>query len=366
MRILITTDLAGGVWTFAGELAAALAKREHQVALVTFGGEADRQRRHWLAEHPHIDSFNISAPLEWMPEPERGLHASVPKLQEVVDRFRPEVLHLNQFFYGAFEWGVPALLTAHSDVLSWWREVKGEPAPDDAWFRRYRGWVVAGLQGAQVRVAPTRWLARVTEQIFESPPVQTVYNAREPGPWFSSAAAVREPLVITAGRLWDEGKGARDLAEAAPWIGGGTVMAVGAAAHPGGGANFPTGATGLQWVGKQPADELRRLFGRAAIYAATSRYEPFGLAPLEAALAGCALIMSDIATFRELWQDCALFYPTGDATELAACCGALLADAARRASLAAAARARALDLYAPGRMAAEYEAMYLKIVTSTQ
>jgi glycosyltransferase involved in cell wall biosynthesis len=300
-----------------------------------------------------------------MPEPAAGLAASVPVLEEIVSRFSPDVLHLNQFFYGAFDWGVPAVVTAHSDVASWWRSVKGEPPPNDAWFRRYRSWVAAGLQGAAARSAPTRWLATEIERIYASPPVAAIHNGRTAGPWRAASLPERARLVVTAGRLWDEGKGARDLAAAAPHMPRGVrVVLAGATIHPGGGANLPAAIPPVEHAGPLPAAELRSLLGQAAVYAATSRYEPFGLAPLEAALAGCALVMSDIPSFRELWQDCALFYPPADAAALATCCGALLADADRRASVATAARVRALDLYTPPRMAAEYEALYRKIVTS--
>jgi glycosyltransferase involved in cell wall biosynthesis len=111
-----------------------------------------------------------------------------------------------------------------------------------------------------------------------------------------------------------------------------------------------------------PAAALRELLGRAAVYAATSRYEPFGLAPLEAVLAGCALVMTDIPTFRELWEGCALFYPPGDAAALASACRELLQDPHHRQALARAAGERARECYNPGRMAAGYEALYRRII----
>ena len=47
--------------------------------------------------------------------------------------------------------------------------------------------------------------------------------------------------------------------------------------------------------------ELRRKLERAAIFAAPALYEPFGLGILEAAAAGCALVLGDIRfTAREL------------------------------------------------------------------
>ena len=51
---------------------------------------------------------------------------------------------------------------------------------------------------------------------------------------------------------------------------------------------------------------------RSAIFAAPSRYEPFGLAVVEAAISGAALVLADIPTFRELWSDAALFVSPDD------------------------------------------------------
>ena len=50
------------------------------------------------------------------------------------------------------------------------------------------------------------------------------------------------------------------------------------------------------------------LFCESAIYICTSQYEPFGLAPLEAALCGCAVLASDIASLHEVWGDAALYF----------------------------------------------------------
>src|SRR3546814_15067984 len=56
---------------------------------------------------------------------------------------------------------------------------------------------------------------------------------------------------------------------------------------------------------------------RAGIFVSPSLYEPFGLAVLEAAMSGCALLLSDIPTFRELWDGAAVFTPAGDSDALA-------------------------------------------------
>lgn len=367
MRVLLTTDVAGGVWSYTEELAAALVERGHAVLLIALGGEPKTGHRAWLAEHPRVEFASLSCPLEWMAEPEPALSQSVDALRRLADTFEPDVLHLNQFFYGAAELGAPKLVVAHSDVVSWWRAVKKEEPPDDEWFRRYRRWVGDGLKGADLRVAPSAWMAARVERIYRCGEVRVVHNARHPEP-YRPIPGPRRPWVVAAGRLWDEAKGVRDLVAAAARLQSAgeaeRIVLAGPREHPAGGESFPAAAPGVEWLGILSPHELRELLGRARVYVATSRYEPFGLAPLEAALAGCALVMSDIPTFRELWDGCARFYAPGDADALAATLRHLLANPADRAACAHAAAARALTRFAPARMADEYEALYEELTNA--
>ncbi|MFW6078802.1 MAG: glycosyltransferase family 4 protein, partial [Gemmatimonadota bacterium] len=318
MRVLITTDVVGGVWSYTQELVDALARRGHVCALVAFGGEPSAAQTAWARGRPGLEFTAVRCPLEWMPEPEPGLSRSVRTLRRIARRFRPDVVHLNQFVYGAADLGAPKLVVAHSDVVTWWRTVRGGEPPDDAWFRRYRRWVRDGLEGAELRAAPSGWLAAAIAEAYGVDGVRVVHNARSPDRFGVASERVRPRRVVTAGRLWDEAKGARDLIPAARALAGeAEVVVAGEAAHPAGAEDFPTDSPGIRYAGVLSGERLRALYASAGVYAATSRYEPFGLAPLEAALAGCALVAADIPTFRELWDGCAVFYSPGDAAALA-------------------------------------------------
>src|SRR5439155_1168938 len=74
----------------------------------------------------------------------------------------------------------------------------------------------------------------------------------------------------------------------------------------------------LSAVGQIGSLALRRLYAEASIYAWPARYEPFGLSVLEAALSGCALVLGDIPSLRELWEGAAWFVPADDDGALAA------------------------------------------------
>jgi glycosyltransferase involved in cell wall biosynthesis len=101
---------------------------------------------------------------------------------------------------------------------------------------------------------------------------------------------------------------------------------------------------------------------RAAIYAFPARYEPFGLSVLEAGLSGCALVLGDIPSLREVWQDAATFVPPEDREALLEAIERLAHDDLLRARMSAAARARAVE-FAADRMARRYVDLYRELVS---
>src|SRR5690606_14640847 len=125
-------------------------------------------------------------------------------------------------------------------------------------------------------------------------------------------AAGKESFVFTAGRLWDEGKNIAAVARAAPQIQ--WPVRVAGIPHPDGdGVEVP----GVEFLGRCSTGQMRNLYARAPIYVLPARYEPFGLTPLEAALGGCALVLGDIPTLREVWGRAAVFVPPDDHAALA-------------------------------------------------
>ena len=310
MRVLMTTDTVGGVWTFTQELATGLLQWGWSVLLMSFGRlpSESQQRACDGLQQRFGSAFRFvptSIPLEWMDHNESAFSAGAELLQREAARFSPDILHTNQFCYGAVAVSVPRIVTAHSDVLSWVRACRNEPLPATPWLDRYTQMVQAGLESADAVVAPTQWMLQALGEGFDLPAHQFVIpNGR------SMDASAREPRTmqaVTAGRLWDEAKDVRILEQVdSPiplFVAGETreqLASVGKA----------------KLLGALSQQQIMRLFESSAIYICTSRYEPFGLAPLEAALCGCAVLARDIASLREVWQDAAVYFE--DAGQLTA------------------------------------------------
>ena len=74
-------------------------------------------------------------------------------------------------------------------------------------------------------------------------------------------------------------------------------------------------------------------------------------------------MLSDIPTFRELWDGAATFVTPGDAPAFAEAIRALLADPARHAAQSQAARLRAAR-YTPAAMAAQMSGIYRDLLAA--
>lgn len=94
-------------------------------------------------------------------------------------------------------------------------------------------------------------------------------------------------------------------------------------------------------VGFLSDDRLAAAYRDALAFVFPSRYEGFGLPPLEAMASGCPVVSSPAGALSEVLGDAALLRDPGDAGAWAEAVGSLLADPARRAALAAAGARRA-------------------------
>jgi glycosyltransferase involved in cell wall biosynthesis len=352
-RVLMTADTIGGVWSYALELAKALSEHGVEVALATMGELPSPEQRAQARRVLNLQLYESTYKLEWMEDPWIDIERAGDWLLALENDLNPDVIHLNGYAHGHLPWNAPHLVAGHSCVLSWWKAVKGENAPPG--WGAYRRYITRGLRAADFVVTPSRaMLDELHDYYGPLPACAVVANGRTRSRY---RAASKEPLILAAGRLWDEAKNISVLCDIAPEIDW-PIFVAGDAIHPDGGQKS---LDGVQTLGRLSEEQLADYFARASIYCSPARYEPFGLSILEAALSGCALVLGDIPSLRENWNDAALFVPPDDSEGFALQLRELTLDAGRRTSLAGAAFARAC-WFTSERMAHGYMAVYRELV----
>ena len=330
MKVLITADAVGGVWTYVMDLALTLPALGVEPVVAVLGPAPSTGAR---GDAAGLALIETGLALDWLAEDAATVHTAGRRLAELAGDTGCALLHLNSPALAAdVAMPVPVVALSHSCLATWWAAVETGPVPEDfRWRSALHG---KGLRAAAVAAAPSRSHADATAAAYGLPAVTTVWNGRSPLP---SPAAGAADLAFTAGRLWDRGKDAATFDRAAA-LAVTPFAAAGPLTGPGGETQTLAAAEAL---GVLPAAGLAARLAARPVFVSTARYEPFGLAVLEAAKAGCALVLSDIPTFRELWSDAAMFVAPGDAPGFARAVDALVADPGARAAAGERARAAA-------------------------
>ena len=366
VHVLVTADTLSGAWTYARELVTGLVTRGVRVTLVSFGEIPLPEQTTWM-DHLHgLDYHPTAFRLEWMQEAEEDLPESSAFLMSLVQELRPDVLHLNQFCYGDLPVHVPRVVMAHGDMITRAQAVDDRAPRSGLPLKWYRDTILRGIAGADAVVAPSAWMLDRIRSCYTRPRrEQVIYPGRNP--IFFNPYVSKDDCVLAVGRLVDAGKQVSLLTQHVHPL---SVCIVGAeqtVAVPRipirADVKVATDETSVAIRGPQTEAQLRALYSRASIYAATARYEPLGMTALEAAFSRCAIVANDIPSFREIWGDAALYFRTNDAASLAENIRLLNADRPMCRAYAELAYTRARERFTTKHMIDEYLQLYRSLVT---
>jgi glycogen synthase len=352
MKILMTADPIGGVWGYAMELCTSLRPLGADIVLATLGGPLSRAQSEELSQLPHVKVYESEHRLEWMSSPWESLADAAQWLLSIERETSPDIVHLNHLVHGELPWRAPVIVAGHSCVFSWWNAVRGTD-PDATWATYHRR-VSSSLHAAHRVVAPSRAMMSALGRHYGAMRrTQVIPNARNAQAYQSGR---KQKMIFSAGRLWDEAKNVRALCSVASGLAW-PVFVAGADVSPDGKRSE---LDGVDFLGQLSPSEVAQWLAQAAIYASPARYEPFGLSALEAALSGCALVLGDIESLREIWGNAALYVPP-DSTEALRQTLSDLIDRPRAIPLfGGRARARALQFNST-RFAADYWSLYRSV-----
>jgi glycosyltransferase involved in cell wall biosynthesis len=355
IRLMMTADAVGGVWTYVTTLANSLAVSGFEILLVTLGPRPTSAQKAMLRATQRVLLVETDLQLEWQDPAGADVCHADAVLGGLADRFGPDVVHLNSFREAIFDWNAPTIVVAHSCVNSWAQACGETDAITSDDWKAYSLSVRAGLRKAAAWIAPTRAFQQQLASHYGLPETgKVIWNGVEAR---SHSPIAKQPFVLSAGRLWDKAKNLSAVASLAPaleW-----PIRIAGQSKPN---RTPVESIGsnCELLGEISHASLLGEMEKASIFVSPSLYEPFGLSVLEAARAGCALLLSDIPTFRELWDGAAVFFDPRDPNEILRCLRSLCDDEVRRARLQRAAAKRSLD-YPLSRTAITYRSVYASL-----
>jgi glycosyltransferase involved in cell wall biosynthesis len=367
LHVLVTADTMSGSWTYARELVTGLVTRGIQVTLVSFGEIPLPEQTAWMDLLHGLDYRPTAFHLEWMDEAPQDLSESSQFLADLVRELRPDVLHLHQFCHADLDVSTPRVVMAHGDVITWTQAVQGHAPRQTRWLKWYRDTIVRGILAADAVVAPSACMLDTLIKTYARPRrASIIYPGRNP--IFFNPYVSKDDSVLSVGRLLDAGKQVFLLTQHAHPF---SICIVGAeqtVPQPRipirADVKVSTDQSCVAIRGPQTEAQLRALYSRAAIYAATARYEPLGMAALDAAFSRCAIVANDIPSYREAWGDAALYFRTNDASSLAEALRQLDSDRALRHAYADRAYTRARERFTTKRMIDDYLDLYRSVLAA--
>jgi glycosyltransferase involved in cell wall biosynthesis len=353
----MTADAVGGVWVYATELACSLCKAGNEVMLAVSGPRPRPDQLRPLRSVPGLRLKITDLLLEWMDPAGTDIRRAGQMLRSIADEFQPDLVHLNSFREGNLNWSAPVLIVAHSCVQTWCLACRSGQRPGGRWLT-YCDRVAAGLSRTDAWVAPSAAFRDLIAATYRPRAQGSVIRN---GLTIAARATAKQPHILAAGRLWDEAKNLAAVAAISPelpW----PVRVAGEMRAPDG-SEAKAACSQVEYLGALPRPALLDEMRNASIFVSPALYEPFGLTVLEAAASGCALVLSDLPSFRELWDDAALFVGPRDRNALRTALQSLCRDEALRARLQAKARMQARR-YSQRAMVDAYLRLYGEITTS--
>ncbi len=335
VRPLQGRDRVRGIGTYVRGLLSGLTEEgfDQHVGLLVDGREP-------LPELPHGDFVAFAVRPRYRGR--AGLVEEAVTIPRKLDRIRPGLYHATSLALPA-RTAIPTVVTLH-DLIPWalgGAALRGE---------RIRWWLgrrllrqadvviavsrqtaadatrIAGVDPATVTVIPEAAAAAFTPREGAVERVRTRFGVEPPFLLYTGALDARkDPAGLL--RAWEV---VRAQGFEAPLV---------VTGDPGPQAPREMGAA--TQVGQVGIEVLADLYSAAACLLYPSRYEGFGLPPLEAMACGCPVITYRNSSLPEVLNDAAVFVDDGDAAALGRAAAALLRDPARAARLRRSGLARA-------------------------
>ncbi|MFN7117440.1 MAG: glycosyltransferase [Saprospiraceae bacterium] len=244
-----------------------------------------------------------------MDEPWEDINKAGKWLQHLANKIKPDIIHFNHYAHAQLQWEAPVVVVAHSCVYTWWQAVHGTPPPPQ--WKAYHDLVNNNIKAANWVVSVSETFLKQFQQYYSNDYKSSIIHN---GITFLAEKHLpKQEFIFAMGRIWDEAKNLAILDQVAPHIPW-KIEVAGDTFHPVLQCNQTLNC--VEHLGLLDRAAVLQKLAQASIFIAPTKYEPFGLAPLEAAAQGCALVLADLPSQREIWGDAAFYFNPYDTTSL--------------------------------------------------
>jgi glycogen(starch) synthase len=341
----MTTAAGEEPWQHTLELVRGLCDAGVEVVLAVIGARPDQRQ---LTAALCIGGVEVVMPPS---RADAGAESTEDWLLGLEEARGCDLVQLDGHQHAALAFHSPKVVVATSCGLDWWLALGGGDLPP-AWEAQRRRASLA-LGAADCVVAPSAWLLSLLDEHYGPlPPSVAIPPGLSPA---SFSPGEKEPFVLAVGDLADEARNTALLARVAPRLPWPVKIAGG---RPVAGSGDGEGAILLGRLGQA---RLAALYGQAAVFVSTARFDVLGLSVHAAALSECALVLPDLPAPRELWSGAAIFVPPDDEEALQTALVTLMNQPELAAFLALRAHQRAV-CQSGTRMVKRYLAIYRRLL----
>ncbi|WP_197063635.1 glycosyltransferase family 4 protein [Novosphingobium malaysiense] len=327
----MTVETVGGCWHHAIHLAEALVRRGIDVNLAVLGTPPDAAQSQDLDALQGVKWTPICPPYGAVSDDDDRRAVGL-RLARLANEEGCDLVQVHSPVLAALaKWSVPVVGLAHQSLC------RSSPAFEDTNSARTHVAMQEGLDACDRVIVPSLSFAEELQQVFKI--VSPVSVVRNGCPLQPMAAAKLAPFAFTAGRLWDEAKNCSLLDTVAAHLDF-PFMAAGPREAPN---KREIAVRHLEYRGNLSKGRLQAYLAHRPVFVSAALSAPYGHRVLEAAQAGCALVLSDIPIFRELWGGVAHFVEPCDAVGFVRSISELARQPELRIRFGLAARCRAAD-----------------------
>jgi glycogen(starch) synthase len=331
------TEAVGNPWFLSLDLCRALEEHGIEVVLVVMGRKLSEEQRRAARQIASVTLEEHPLRVEWMDDPWDDVAKAAEVLLALERRDTPDIVHLHGYAHAALPFQAPVVISAHTDLLGWWEATRRDATPRA--FDVYRERARLGLRAAAAVVSATRAeFSELTRRVGPCSNPKVIPIGCDTRLF---APDTKEELILSASRSWDGVRNLELLQTACDRLRWPVYAAADDTRPPATTPRPEAPDSGVRSLGYLSRSGLAEWLGRAAVYALPGSIDPSGLSVMEAALAGCAMVLGETEPLREVWTDAALFVANDDPVDLTAALNRLSEEPELRHSLGERAHERA-------------------------